>query len=88
MLLLLVLLRASCTAVLPSLTHQLGLCYAPIQRCEQWSLRWSSGEHGALDSLLCMVDCFRVLMLLLLLMLQWATRASAVGCCMLPAADL
>ena len=69
MLLLLVLLRASCTAVLPSLTHQLGLCCAPIQRCEQWPLRRSSGEYGALDSLLCMVDCFRVLLLLLLLLM-------------------
>ena len=66
MLLLLVLLRASWMAVLPSLTHQLGLRHAPIQRCERWPPRGSSGEHGALDSLLCMVDCFKVLMLLLL----------------------
>ena len=50
--------------------HQLGLRCVPIQRCEQWPLRWSSGEHGALDSLLCMVDCFRVLLLLLLLLLM------------------
>ena len=68
MLLLLVLLRASCTAVLPWLTHQLGLRCAPIQRCEQWPLRWSSGEHGALDSLLRMVDCSKVLMLMLLML--------------------
>ena len=76
MLLLLVLLRASCMAVLPSLTHQLGLRCAPIQRCEQWPLRQSSGENDALYSLVCMVDCFRVLLLLLLLPLLMLQRAA------------